>query len=473
MVDGLKQNLLEWNFKKIRQLGKAFQPQLMTKVLPKLSKLYEDVAPAEPENFDPEVTYKAIVREFASNGNLNSLAPQYLRQAPWVLFYELKKQTVLGKNPKIVSALLQTLRNKPRSGPIISLWHVFLRDYPTDWQTFESIRIGVKDLLKCQLVGLRKARLREDNFHLLDKNGPERMAKLIYESDRPILDIYEEAGLVNELARGLFAKVTFSEIFGRLRNGLENGSVEENRLTRVFKYAREGDRIRIEGAKGELAEALLEPFIEDTPPENLKKAIQSFLLDTVGDPRISKGAWQGIGKQAQNVLYRWLVGASLKQFFNLLDETAQQHMWRYRHVFWDAYYKNGFVKDAWVALGSHASARARYDKTGSYEQSATLGGSQGNQSVLFMKIGSITITEWSHSGKCRIYKNTDSNKPELYQGYYHAQRLRLGGDFEVTHHGSESGKWQKTISDKIYNETGALISYPEYMPEGERDGYRY
>ena len=86
-----------------------------------------------------------------------------------------------------------------------------------------------------------------------------------------------------------------------------------------------------------------------------------------------------------------------------------------------------------------------------------------------MQISDFIIAEWSHNGKCRIWKNTEGSKyevPKLYNTLipYDAMELRMGASFEQTHHASEHGTWQNKVEYFIRQHTNIKISFSEYMP---------
>jgi hypothetical protein len=75
---------------------------------------------------------------------------------------------------------------------------------------------------------------------------------------------------------------------------------------------------------------------------------------------------------------------------------------------------------------------------------------QNNHSVIIMRIGSLIITEWSHSGKFRAWRFDARRCPTLYKSAYSRSELVNGAEFEIAHY---SG-WQRRFADYIYDETG-------------------
>jgi hypothetical protein len=182
------------------------------------------------------------------------------------------------------------------------------------------------------------------------------------------------------------------------------------------------------------------------------------LLDTLGDPRLTGAQrWHGVDVRARAVMLRWLVTATLEDFFRLLeyaakhDETAARH-WKARKTFWSRYLHAGHIHDAWVALGPLTEIEARGFLSDESRTYAKLVGSgvKPNHSVIIMRLGSLTITEWSHVGKFRAWYSDNKNPPALHQRRYSRSRLIAHADKELSHF---SG-WQWKVADVIYQQTG-------------------
>jgi hypothetical protein len=158
-------------------------------------------------------------------------------------------------------------------------------------------------------------------------------------------------------------------------------------------------------------------------------------------------------------MLRWLVSATLEDFFRLLeyaakhDETAARH-WKARKAFWSRYLRAGHIHDAWVALGSVTEVEARGFLSDESRMYAKLSGSgvMPNHSVIIMRVGSLTITEWSHVGKFRVWYADNRNPPRLHKRAYKRSTLVAHADQELSHF---SG-WQQKVADAIYQQTGLV-----------------
>jgi hypothetical protein len=164
-------------------------------------------------------------------------------------------------------------------------------------------------------------------------------------------------------------------------------------------------------------------------------------------------------------MIRWLAHATLEQFLKVVDRVAAKHQWDYRRAFWGAYIEKKFVANAWVAFGSSGAHEATKisNQTGDQlmRRFATLGGAAADQAVLLLRIGDLTIADWSHNGKLRIWRR-GAGAPELNLKSYLAPDLRLDSDFELVHLPPDG--WQQRTEAYIRRHTGIQISEREYMP---------
>lgn len=174
----------------------------------------------------------------------------------------------------------------------------------------------------------------------------------------------------------------------------------------------------------------------------------------------------------------WLVEDTLDDFFQLLeytsqgDEVASRH-WRFRKAFWSAYLRAGLIQDAWVVLAHEVDEEARHrlnmDRKG-YGRFVRGGGFQKNHAVLIMRIGHLVITEWSHSGKFRVWNEgqTGTEPPWFYQPRYTREQLISEASYEGSHGGSEHGTWQRRLASYIHDETGIKFRDAALLPAGHQ-----
>jgi hypothetical protein len=162
-------------------------------------------------------------------------------------------------------------------------------------------------------------------------------------------------------------------------------------------------------------------------------------------------------------MLRWLVSASLEDFFALISRRAQENHWRYRKAFWSAYLKRGVIGHAWVILGWNAEGEARRQWRDAMPAHGRLTGADPDHSVLLLQIGTVIVVEFSHMGACRLWRQNDQHCPRFYQQEYPRAALRLNPGYELAHRGSASYAWQRELADTIRSETGIGITQADYQ----------
>jgi hypothetical protein len=220
------------------------------------------------------------------------------------------------------------------------------------------------------------------------------------------------------------------------------------------------------------ANCMLLPWVRFNPDEKLKLTLMNTFDKYYGSPRELESKyynWRGVERDAISLMRNWLTGETLRTFIEVLRRTADR-IWRFREKFWMAYYEAGYIQEAWLALGTESTmyaeelrSRGRDLRYGRLEGSV-----QTNQSVLFLKMGSLVFSEWSHDGSLRVHKEDDRNAPTLYQGKYIGSELRaigsldfhggLNKDPQLKHMASDHGTWQRKARDLIRRHTGIFLS---------------
>ena len=224
--------------------------------------------------------------------------------------------------------------------------------------------------------------------------------------------------------------------------------------------------------RGKLAETLLLPWTTHDPQPDVKDCIERFLLDNYRDLRINRHLWNGVREEAQQVMRRWLTKRSLDWFLTVVDETTTKpdvkHMWPSRRKLWNAYYRRGYMQEAWVVFGRVGTACAtEMASKGSKNRASELSfgrlqsrGISSEHAVLLMRIGDLTIADWNFNGKCHMWRTRNDKAPPLYRLEYDRSDLTNGSDFQQIHH---QGIWQKPIYDFIRDHTGASMHVSDYM----------
>src|SRR5690606_16101213 len=91
-----------------------------------------------------------------------------------------------------------------------------------------------------------------------------------------------------------------------------------------------------------------------------------------------------------SIVRGWLTEQSLRQFLDIVDQTAVERMWKYRRAFWEAVYDGGLISEAWVAFGPLGArlARRAYGPDASFARLETDGKQvEQGHAVLLLKVG--------------------------------------------------------------------------------------
>lgn len=316
--------------------------------------------------------------------------------------------------------------------------------------------VRAKQYLPARWVG------RIDEFGLLDSPAGKKLATMsLHVAGRLPLEIFEAAGLKRGvLLGGGFAFNAFVEMCREISKGHA-----ADRLERFFSMlpdpalTTDDDRkLLCVNAVNHVAKALLTPYLQTEPDEATKLRIIDALIRLYGDPRLHPGTWANVDQDLLGVMYRWLTEESFELLMEVLNSSNQSLQWKTREKFWRRYIKKGFIKEAWVAFGPDAKRQAekliRSQKLRSKGSFGVLEQSQiqGHHSVLFMRIGDLTISEWTHDGKVRFYRSNNKSKPTLYRLRYDPEVIRRDGNTD--HFKVHLGYWEQDVASYIRDVTG-------------------
>jgi hypothetical protein len=359
-----------------------------------------------------------------------------------------------------VEALLDECRRTPRLF-VATLRQALLR-YPEQLRAFADLRKGlqrgVRDVASPRLVEWKR---RVGEHHLLDDKGPSKFAQLISANDEQPQSVLHDAGLDDELAGGEFVRLAMREFLSELEEDLK---AEPDRLdlSHRLEFVATERSLRFPSDAHLAANALLRPFVNQQPVAEVRSQIEAFLIKHVKDPRFEKANWQRVESAAKAVFLRWILGATLEDFFRLISKNAIEKHWRYRRAFWRAYFKKDLISDAWVVLGEEARRIARTAWRDVPPYAILYGTQDRSHSVLLLRIGSLTVAEWSHNGKCRIWRDGSDTVPKFYERLYLRDQLRDGADAEIVPTWSEHYTWQGKLANIIRRETGCDVRQADY-----------
>lgn len=445
----------------IRQIGARPLPPLNLREVPAVhhaaAKIVGgDGVEGQREGRDYDKTARELMSKLLAGA---SLANRELRDAAWCLW---QTATPLAETPDVLRGALEGIENSSRKPPGRALASSFLYSFAPD-------RTGIPEASAtlCRMadrLGRPWAELQGEHALLDWRDGPRKVAHRALELRKSPTEVLAQGGLRSKDALSGYVQACAAELLRQLTERTDIPAL--NRLALVQAVAL-NDRDQLIFLKhGPLvANALLLPFINAEPHDDIKRRYLDILLALFKDPRLHPGNWVQM-EDAAAVAKRWLTKQSLRQFLDIVDDVALQRMWVHRRKFWEAVYEAGLIVDAWVVF-DHAGAQAARRAFGKEVSFATFdGGVQTGHSVLLLRIGRGVVAEWSHNGKCNIWNDAgDRTAPALYRRSYGPHMLRSNGDtsldrskFAVSHMSHDGpNSWQSKVAAKLHQMTGVRL----------------
>jgi hypothetical protein len=416
-----------------------------------------------------EVDANALIeklRDTAKRGSWDSITFREWKKAAWVM---LASDLALVDEPGFLDRLLEEYRLKSKRSAYQGLILTYIRDFdPAN----PAIRRIAKEILRIIDMFAWPWASRQKSYELFSEYGPQTIATACLTFGEPT-DILNDAGIGGARSSGGLAAHAYRHAVEQLQQMLAQKHPDFSILDRIMRWSIGTKGLTHPRHRAALAQAMLLPWANNAPPDEQKEKISTFLLAHFHDPRLPINAkdWVGVQEDAKAVLRKWLTGVALEQFFVVVDQVAQERMWRYRRSFWSAYYNANAINDAWVLFGSDARSFAKraFGKTQTYGILEKGYQVQADHSVLLMKIGKLTVADWSHNGKCHIWLDGNEDAPKLYRERYTRPTLIQGSDNDgQVHYGSEHGTWQRQVESYIRKRSGFSLSERHYMPDDRR-----
>jgi len=274
--------------------------------------------------------------------------------------------------------------------------------------------------------------------------GAEALAALMVRMDAPWQGL-RSLNLRSPHAPGImdFAHLAFINLLAPMLDQ----PAQIDRLLRWLKP--DGQEPRASGA-GEAIEALLMPWRDRDPTEQIQHDLTTRIVGCYGDPRVRQraGAWSSVSEELLAILLRWLTGANIRFFLEIVSAVEESHMWAPRKKFWLGLYNQKRIDAAWVAF-SEAGAELARRKAGNrpipfgYQ---VAGGSRSGTCLLILKIGGKIVVEGSKSYKIHIFEEKNPHAPKLYQQSYDCEAIRMISSAQDRPH---LGNWQGWVLERI------------------------
>lgn len=417
----------------------------------------------ELTGLDAEALY-TLFRNALITGDWRSINFKDWKSVIWIAF---GGELSLADEKNFLDKLLSQLRKQNKRSAYRSLILAYLRDFDPS----KKWPYKVSDQIK---TALRQYNWpwswRHDEYELFNPHlAPKRIAEACLELGDNWRNALESLGMGGANLSFGMAAYAWVAATDKVKHTLSKASPDLDIVETVLDWSITEGSLRYDKHRAALAIALLAPWQNQPAPDAVQERIVSFLLEHYKDPRLPKNSksWLGVPDDIISVLRKWLTRVALEQFFEVVDQVAQEHMWRYRRVFWLAYYDANVIDDAWVLFGTEAQMYAKriFGKSQSYGILQNGYQVQSDHSVLLMKIGKLTVADWSHNGKCHIWLDGNKSAPKLYFPCYQRRDVVTNSDNGgQIHHSSAHGTWQRQVASYIRNHTGVSISEPNYMP---------
>lgn len=410
--------------------------------------------------------------------------PRVLRDAPWLLWDGKPR---LSSLPRLLGTVyVQSAQHQRTFRNLIEAWIAgFDATDPTISEAGNRISTILESAADQRLEFWRKLHERVAFFNVT--KGPPSTAQWLLSGPEDVPKVLSKTGLDDPVrGNGGYSRAVQGAVITSVNSAMRSRWAEQA-LTRTLTYVAPGNKLRFPEQRGELARGLTNPWRDRgaAPYEDTKSIICDFLVHHLKDPRTHPGNWQSAGEETTSLVRQWLVRASLDMFFGLIAQFALDAHWQWRAAFWkacmDRCNQNGVPFDAWVALGPQVNAMARgsTELRGAYGQISGAG-VQGNHSVLLMRVGPVTLCDWSHNGPLRAWPNEWKDAPRLYQSEYQRSELtRQCLDFPpnqtygsrgertgkgLAHFNSVRSYWQGSAAELLSRRAGIRLTAADWQP---------
>lgn len=311
-----------------------------------------------------------------------------------------------------------------------------------------------------------------EKFHFLDHNGLEELSKRVLKAGFPLFHHHSDPDwpIKGRLLSGGLGKQFIKHISENLKNE-KDLELFINYINLLKKW------INVESSIIQRICILVDELGKSSDVTNegfntLKSSVEKIADDFLGDPRFNPSAWHSI-ITAKEIIIRWKIEKSIKNFFSLLDYISRtdrdvKRMWPHRKNFIKAYFDKGYIHGAWFILGKKAyNLREKFLVENSENSfGKLLKGGNLKHSVFLFEIGSLILSEWSYNGSVRVWKKSSKDSPKLYQKEYSRADVVFKnnkkfnqGEIASIRHQPPHRNWQRRLADIIYDHTNINLRW--------------
>jgi hypothetical protein len=434
------------------------------------ARLAASLPPAAPIE-RPRVDLNVVADRFLQNvsrgaapsgGDWNNIAWCLWTTSPAIAEHDLALGSLLDRVVQRVSV--------KQKRPYRQLASAYLTDFAADRPALERISGVLRGFAAAAGAPWDKL---QTKYAIFDgAQAAVRIARLTLNERAGIHSAFEAAGVSGPLLGGEFVRAAHDEGLKIIAGTPLSTAAEHVETIRRWSLQSDGSLI-FENSKVAFAHAIVDPFGDRIPALSDRRRVLDLMISQFGDPRVKSGKWIGMNDVAQ-VLRRWLIEQSLRQFLDVVDKIAPDHMWKYRRAFWQAYHEADLLQNAWVVFDDDGAAEARraFGKEVSFGKFRS---GAGKRAVLLLDFGPCIVADWSHNGRCNIWPKTDRNRPrDLNAPYYMTDDImrplpsnraeaNLNKHDIFTHLSAANYVWQNRVADRLHKLIGVRIPQSAYQ----------
>lgn len=310
---------------------------------------------------------------------------------------------------------------QPRSYLIRTFYNVYLETFALESRRSEALAKLLKHTHKHLSSSVSEL---ANDFDLFNPSeAPSSISYLMLDTALPYQEL-KKLGIPAPHSKGLMLE-SHVEYLKRLAGPIERSDPETIRA--LFEWMKpDGISSPFDLAAIPTINALLSPWKDADPDEELQNLILDNLISMFGDPRLVKsGPWMVIDPEFEQIIMRWLTKANLIAFLDIVSGVIRDekdfHMWPNRRKFWEKQWDKGRIDAAWVALSDAGRNEALYlaKQSGSKGLMAFadvhVRESDKGKCFLFLKCGNKIVVEGSHNFRVHIFDPAQETCPKLFQ----------------------------------------------------------
>ena len=332
--------------------------------------------------------------------------------------------------------------------------------YPNDQRMFDLLSSSFALIKKDRRMSSKLLIADTERFSLDRPGGPKKflaiyMTHFIQNKDTSQTSLWVK----EEHLAGGFGAAVFKELCSVVERKITDKP--EKMLSCVKHFYSSVRQPKTHQEKIMLVNSLLLPFQNLDSSEKTKNSIVSFIDHIIGDPRTNSSDWTKLLK-AKEIYLHWKIGQTLEAFFKIISQTTRyddgaDQQWTYRKEFYRDFFESGYIREVWIALGPDAYSVKETFFEGEDVSVGSMLGCSRTQSAMIVKIGDLVISEWSHMGAMRFWKEGDRRHPKFYAKSYQRNDFFTECLHKISHTQAASYGWQQKAHKYIHRETGVTL----------------